>query len=85
MYKGDGNYRVEGRALETSFLDLLNSEHERVSRLNESYRALDIAKKCRMRTAEYEKDIKVNTEKLEESRKEIREYIENKLNHKASL
>jgi hypothetical protein len=74
MYRGDGSYKASGVILENSLLDLLNLEHEYVSKLNECYKALDIAKKSSLRTNEYTELIKINKEKLDLTRNEIKEY-----------
>lgn len=77
-----GEYRNNGskcKNIETSLISLLNKEDTYVSRLNECYRAIEIAKRTDLRTAEYEKDIKSTMEKLKECREEIKDYFKNKI------
>lgn len=79
MYKGDGSYKPYGHEIETSLLDLLNKEADRVSKLNEAYRAYDIARKSNFRLKEYEDTIKIRLEKLEETRIDLKKYFWDKL------
>ena len=79
QYKGDGSYKVNGRVPEISFLELINQENSIVSKLNEAYNALDVAKKSNIRTSQYTQMIDEYTNKLEEVRTEIKVYCSEKL------
>lgn len=79
QYKGDGSYKVDGRTPEASFIDLLTRENEIVSKINESYSALDVAKKNNLRTGQYTQMIEEYKKKLEDVRLEIKMYCSEKL------
>lgn len=79
MFNNENYIKVNNKRFEVSLIKLLNKEDACVTMLNESYRALDIAKKGGLRSIEYEREIKINSEKLKECRNEIKEYFKNNI------
>lgn len=83
--RGRGGYVPDDYNLETSFLDLLDLEKEKVESLNTHIRAYDKAKKHGMMVHEYVHDIEEAQKEVDEVRAEIREFCENKIGIKTNI
>lgn len=85
MYKGDGSYKPGLISLETSLLDLLTKEKELVDKYNSAARAYEVAKYNGLRMTEYDKEINILREKIDNVRIEMRDYCSNNLYLKTSI
>lgn len=79
MYIGDGSYKSDN-IFETSLKELILKEDDLVHELNEAYRAKDLSKKYSVNPGNYDDNIKIKQEKLNNVRIELKHYFESKLN-----
>jgi hypothetical protein len=85
MYRGDGSYKASEYNNEVSLKELLDIEYELVNKLNEDYRAYEIAKKTSLKTTEYKERIRIGQDKLRQVRMDIKEYCYDKLGLKTDF
>lgn len=69
----------ENESVMESLLDLINQEHEVISKINEINAEISKAKRYNLRTNEYNKILLKNKSKLEEIRNSIKIYLQTKI------
>lgn len=84
MYHGDGSYKTEYE-MEDSLINLLEAEREMANKYNIAISAYQLAKRNRLKTMEYIKDIEKTKEMLEEARANVKRHCSEKLGIKTNI